>query len=184
MEILFWLMKLLTTTSVTTNTPYFSDRSTKHKNNKELMLLNKLSKKMVRIIAKKTNAQFSIEFVVLVAFMFLVFLVFISIMTSNLIESKETEAQETAEDIATLVSNEVYAAKPLSDGYTRTFELPNKINGNEYDIEIIDDRELVVNYLDEEYVYFLPEKVEGNVDRGLNRVEKIDGIVYLEHISP
>ena len=138
---------------------------------------------MARISTKKTNAQFAIEFIVLIAFMFLVFVVFLSVITSRLIESKETEVQETAEDIATLVSNEVYTAKPLSDGYTRTFELPNTINGNDYTVEIIDNRELVITYLDEEYVSFLPEKVVGNVDRGLNEIRKVEGIVYLDYIG-
>ena len=139
---------------------------------------------MVKISAKKTNAQFAIEFVVLIAFMFLVFLGFIAVITSKLIESKEAEVQETAEDIAKLVSNEIYTAKPLSDGYSRTFELPNKINGNDYTIEIIGDRELVVEYpagSGDEYVSFLPEKVEGDVNDidQLNKIIKIEGWVYL-----
>ena len=142
---------------------------------------------MVKISAKKTNAQFAIEFIVLTSFMFLVFLGFLSVITSKLIESREKEVQQTAEDIATLVSNEIYIAKPLSDGYSRTFELPNKIKGNDYTIQIIDNRELVVEYpanSGDEYVLFLPEKVEGNVSKGSNEIRKVGGIVYLNHTSP
>lgn len=132
---------------------------------------------------KKNNAQFSIEFIMLIAFMFLVFLGFISVVTSKIIEAKENERQQIAEDIAALARNEIDIAKSMADGYARNFSLPSKIKGNTYTIEIIDDRELVVKYLDKEYVEFLPEKVVGNVSNGLNEIKKINNIVYLKPIN-
>ena len=112
---------------------------------------------------KKNNAQFSIEFIVLIAFMFLVFLGFISAVTSRIIEAKENERQQIAEDIAALARNEIDIAKSMVDGYARNFNLPTKIKGNSYTIEIIDNRELVVKYLDKEYVEFIPEKICGQL---------------------
>src|SRR3989344_6539539 len=127
-------------------------------------------------IRKKIKAQFAVEFVILLAFMFFLFLGILAIISAKIFEAKEDEIQLIAENIATLVTSEVDTAKPLSDGYTRTFSIPNKIKGNDYQIGIIDNRELIVNYLDKEYVYFLPEKVEGNVGRGINRIRKLNGI--------
>jgi len=128
---------------------------------------------------KKTNAQFSIEFIMLIAFMFLVFLGFMAVVTSKIIEAKENERQKIAEDIAALARNEIDIAKSMADGYARNFTIPSKIKGNSYTIEIINDRELVVKYLDKEYVEFLPEKVAGNVNLGANSIRKENGVVYI-----
>jgi len=128
---------------------------------------------------KKTKAQFAIEFVVLMAFMFLIFLGFISVITSKIIEAKENERLGIAEDIATLANNEIELAKSASNGYSRNFNLPSKIKGNSYNIEIIDDRELVVIYLDKEYVLFLQENIQGNINPGINAIRKENGVVHI-----
>jgi hypothetical protein len=128
-------------------------------------------------VLKKTKAQFAIEFIVLIAFMFLIFVGFIAVITSKIIEAKENERQKIAEDIATLARNEINLAKSASNGYSRTFNLPRKIKGIGYDIEIIENRELVVTYIDKEYVSFLPEKVCGDVFLPNNEVSKEKDIV-------
>lgn len=131
---------------------------------------------------QRTKAQFAVEFIVLISFMFLIFLVFLSIITSKITEAKENERQKIAEDIAALVENEIDLAKSVSNGYSRTFKLPNKISGMSYDIEIIENRELVVNYIDKEHVSFLPEKVCGDVflpPVGPNEIDKEEGILCL-----
>lgn len=142
---------------------------------------NKITNKIK--VFKKTNAQFAIEFIVLMAFMFLIFLGVIAVITSKVLEVKETERQGIAEDIAALVKNEIDLAKSVTDGYNRKFVLPTKIKGEGYDIQIIANRELVVNYLDKEYVLFLPENVVGNVNTGLNEINKTNGIVYVGNVE-
>ena len=135
-------------------------------------------------MSKKTNAQFAIEFIILMAFMFLIFLGAIAVITSKIIEAKENENQGIAEDIASLAKNEIDLAKSVSDGYSRKFILPTKIRGIGYEIQIIGGRELVVTYLDKEHVLFLPEKVEGDISRGLNEISKDNGIVSVGNIEP
>lgn len=126
---------------------------------------------------KKTNAQFAIEFIVLIAFMFLIFLGFTVVITSKILEAKENERQKIAEDIAKLVTNEIDIAESTTDGYIRTFTIPAKVKGNSYTIEIIDNRELVVNYLDKEYVLFLPEKICGDTFLPSNEIDKEKGFI-------
>lgn len=125
----------------------------------------------------RSKAQFAIEFIVLLGFMFLIFVGFIAIMTSKVSDSKDNEMQEIAENIATLVKNEVQLAKSVTDGYNRTFKIPNRVNGILYSIDIIDNRELVVNYADKEYVTFLPERVCGDVFMPINEIDKKNGII-------
>jgi len=127
---------------------------------------------------KRNKAQFAIEFVVLIAFMFIIFLGFTAVITSKILDAGESGRQQTAEDIATLAKNEIDLARSVSDGYVRTFNLPATIEGNSYDISIIGNRELVVKYFDKEYVLFLQGNVRGNINSGENTIRKENGIVY------
>lgn len=126
---------------------------------------------------KKAKAQFAIEFVILIAFMLLIFLGFIAVITSKILEAKENERQKIAEDIAALAKNEIDLAKSAADGYSRNFNLPAKVEGNSYTIKLIDNREIAVNYLDKEHVLFLPEKVCGDIFIPANEIDKEKGIV-------
>jgi hypothetical protein len=113
--------------------------------------------------------------------MFIIFVGFFAIVSYRLAEQEEGKKHQKAESIATLVENEIKLAKYVNDGYERTFKLPTKIDGNNYNITIVDNRELVVNYFEYEHVLFLPENVIGNIGRGLNEIKKIDSIVYLNN---
>ncbi|MDP3764954.1 MAG: hypothetical protein Q8R04_00425, partial [Nanoarchaeota archaeon] len=128
-------------------------------------------------VLKKTKAQFAIEFIVLIAFMFLIFLGFIAVITTKIIEAKENERQKIAEDIAVLAKNEIDLAKSVTDGYMRDFQLPSKISGIGYTIKIVGNRELVVNYIEKEYILFLPEKICGDLFIPDNVIDKEKGIV-------
>ena len=131
---------------------------------------------------KQIKAQFAIEFMVLIAFMFLIFLGFTAVITIKIIDIKDAERQQIAEDIATLAKNEIELAKTVSDGYIRRFNLPTKIKGNTYTIEIIDNLELVVNYLDKEYVTFLPGNISGNIGKGMNLIKKRNGNISIKNV--
>src|SRR3989338_2382770 len=131
------------------------------------------------LIKMPKKSQFSIEFAVLTAFMFLIFVAFIAVITSKVAELKENERLKIAEDIATLARNEIELAKSASNGYARNFELPVKVDGNSYSIQIIDNREIVVDYIDKEYVIFLQENVRGNLNPGANTIRKETGIVFV-----
>lgn len=125
------------------------------------------------------KSQFSIEFAVLIAFMFLIFVAFIAVITSKVTESKENERLKIAEDVATLTKNEIDLATSATDGYSRTFDLPDKIVGSIYTMEIIDNHELVVSYIDKEHVSFLPDKVCGDIFMPSNEIDKENGITCI-----
>ena len=56
---------------------------------------------------KNTNAQFAIEFIVLISFMFFIFLGILAVITSKVLEAKEAEVESITEDISKMVSKEV-----------------------------------------------------------------------------
>jgi hypothetical protein len=128
------------------------------------------------------KSQFGIEFVILLTFMLMVFVGVFAVVTYKLIDLEESRKQQMAEEVANRVNNEIKLARANNDGYERIFELPTKIEGKSYDIRIIENRELVVDYSGYEYVLFLPEKVKGNITTGLNKIQRIDGIVYIGEV--
>ena len=125
------------------------------------------------------RSQSAMEFIVLASFMLLVILGFFAVTSSKLLESREEGYRKTAEDIANFAYREIEIAKPLNDGYTRIFTMPQAVNGINYTITVIDDRELIVNYLGYEYIKFLPSNVTGNITKGFNKVSKDNGVIFL-----
>ena len=129
------------------------------------------------------KSQSATEFIVLTSFMMLVILSFVALTSSRLLESSQENNQKTAEDIAAVVYNEVESAKTLHEGFSRVFELPERVNGATYVISIVDSRELIVSYQDTEFVKFLPPNVSGNVSRGPNEISKSKGVIYLSPVT-
>lgn len=117
------------------------------------------------------------EFISLASVMLLVTVGFFAITSSKVLESQEEGTRKTAEDIANFAYKEIDIAKSTQDGYVRLFSMPETVNGVVYTIQIVDDRELIVNYQGYEYVKFLSSNVTGNISRGLNKISKIRGIV-------
>lgn len=134
------------------------------------------------LIAKlHSKSQSAVEFIVLASFMLMVIMGFFAIASSRLLEAKDEGNRQIAEDIADFAYHEIETAKSASDGYSRIFEMPGTINGISYGISIIDGRELVVNYIDKEYVRFLPSNVTGNITIGNNQISKSNGVVLISN---
>lgn len=125
---------------------------------------------------RAVKSQFAIEFVVLMAVMFIVFLGFIAVITSNVLNSKEKERLQITEDIAAMAKNEIDLALGASNGYKRSFEMPIKVAGSGYSIKIVENRELIVNYADKESVSFLPQLC-GDIFVPSNEISKENNVV-------
>jgi hypothetical protein len=129
------------------------------------------------------KSQSAIEFVVLASFMFLVILVLLGIIGSTVIDANEEDNRKTAEDITEFAYKELETANSVSDGYVRTFSMPQTVNGIEYSISLVDNRELTVNYLGYEHVKFIHANVSGNLSVGTIQLNKIKGVVHVMVIS-
>lgn len=119
------------------------------------------------------------EFVLLTSIMLLLTVGFFAVSSSKIVRTQGETLDKVAEDIANFAYREIEMAKSTQDGYTRLFTMPETVNGVIYTINMTDNRELTVIYNDHEYTRFLPANVTGNISRGLNRISKSDGIVYL-----
>lgn len=138
---------------------------------------------MKRLANNSKKSQFTIEFVILISFMFIVFVGFFAIVSYKLNEATETEKQQKIENLANLVGDELKLAISVNEGYVKTFKVPAKIDGNDYGISIIGNRELVIEFPklnpEYEYVLFLPANVMGNISTGLNEIRKKGGTVHI-----
>ena len=126
-----------------------------------------------------SKAQSAFEFLLIIAFMTLLFVSLFALANAKLADSKDEKTMRTAEDIADLVLSQVELASALSDGYSSQFIIPQTAEGASYSIEVIDGREIVVIFNEYEHVEFLPINVTGSVGFGQNTIAKREGRVYL-----
>lgn len=132
---------------------------------------------------KKNNAksQSAMEFIILASFMLLFILGFFAVASSRMLDAREEGNRKIAEDIANFAYSEIEIAKSVSDGYARTFSMPQTVNGVSYDISIIDNRELVIGYSGYEHVKFLPSNVTGSIMKGVNKISKGNGMIFINY---
>lgn len=128
------------------------------------------------------KSQSAVEFVTLASFMLLVVVGFLAVTSSNMISAREEGNKKIAEDIAGFAYREIETAKSVNNGYIRIFNMPETVNGVKYAINITDNRELAVNYLDYEFVRFLPANVSGNISKGPNAITKKNNMVYINYV--
>ena len=125
------------------------------------------------------RSQSAVEFIVLASFMFLIVLSIFAVISSNVSQAKEEGNRKTAQDIAEFVYREVELARSVHNGYIRVFSIPQTVNGVDYSINITDNKKLIVDYLENEHVRFLPPNVSGNVTKGAIQIRKKDNIIYI-----
>ena len=129
----------------------------------------------------KKNGQSAIEFSILIGVVISFFLIFLFAIQGS-ISSKVIENTDlTLKEIALNVINEVNLASNSVDGYYREFEIPSKILGKEYEINITDGI-VYIRTLDNERALSLPAvSVVGDVYIGKNIIRKEEGVVYINY---
>jgi hypothetical protein len=123
------------------------------------------------------RGQSAIEFLALVGFMLVVFIVLMGLITSKTIEIGKEKDKLTGEDIVTKVQKEVQLATRVADGYLRSFTLPDNAGAKPYTI-LLTQNEVTVTIGNNDYWRALPD-VQGTINAGSNTIQKRDGVVYL-----
>lgn len=122
-------------------------------------------------------AQSSIEFLVLIGFVMVFFILAIAIIRSNTMNTSRERETILSEDIVTTIHKEILLATRVQDGYERTFWIPEKIGAKEYLLSIQNNQ--VVLRLDQSDYWRTVPSVTGNITKGLNFIRKAEGIVYV-----
>ncbi len=82
-------------------------------------------------------------------------------------------------EIASDAQSEINLALEASDGYSREFEIPDRVGNSDYDIRIVDEM-VYVNTTDSLHALSLPvPNVTGNLRKGNNTIRKEEGEIVL-----
>jgi hypothetical protein len=121
---------------------------------------------------ERRRGQSSIELVMLLAFLLLVFLAFTIIIQGRIREQRALNQLDLYIQVADKVEREMLLASRVNNGYIRSFDFPTTLNGEPYNLTLEGKDTLVVtgNYSRNEYIRFLsvnvtlvPKAVERNL---------------------
>ncbi|MBW3011893.1 hypothetical protein KY311_01795 [Candidatus Woesearchaeota archaeon] len=123
------------------------------------------------------KGQSSIEFIMLLGVLFFVFLlVFASFIYYSQVQSR-AKYYAGLEDLSYRIKGEVELASEVTDGYIRTFNIPNKVNFRDYNLSMANS-ELTLRSGDYEFS-LLVANFTGSLHKGDNLIVKQDGVVYI-----
>ncbi len=137
------------------------------------------------MIKKSVKAQSVIEFMTLIGAA-LFFFTLLLLTVNYKISEKNYEGEDLRiRKIALEIQNELSLAKGATDGYKRTFYIPDKINGNSYTFNHYKDEKTISFKTDRiSASYQVVEVNEGVLLLGYNLIEKINGIIKISEGSP
>ena len=126
-----------------------------------------------------SKSQSAVEFVILTGFVLFFFVIFFVSIQDNM-ALKLREKQDLAlKDIVLGLQDEVNLAYGSSEGYSRDFNIPPNVNGNDYNISIISEMIYAYTLDKSSAVSFSIPKIIGQPIKNLNKIKKLNGEVYL-----
>ena len=131
------------------------------------------------MIKRGVKAQSIIEFITLIGAALFFFTILILAVNYKISDKRYEDEDLRVRKIALEIQSELTLAKKATDGYKRTFYIPEKINGDDYELihDIISNR-VSIRTERIKAAYELVQ-VNGVLIKGNNNIEKRGGIVYL-----
>lgn len=125
------------------------------------------------------KSQVSVEFLVLMSILILISVALASVLLPLKIASTTKRLDEEARRLCEKVAFEVDAALNFGDGYVRSFFLPERVVGREY--EVVVQNHSVWITIDEKAwsCTTVVNNIEGAVRPGWNRINNTGGKVYV-----
>ena len=128
---------------------------------------------------KSIRAQSLMEFFILVGLAFLAAILFVVISANEIKDFRNQKELFLIQDLALKLQKEVTIATSVEDGYERNFELPNKLDGSFNYFIVIRNNTMTVNSSKAVFSVAVPTTYGKNFTKGNNKIEKIDGKVYI-----
>ncbi|MBR9700029.1 hypothetical protein GOV09_06225 [Candidatus Woesearchaeota archaeon] len=126
------------------------------------------------------KSQVTAEFLFLISFLFVVSLGFIYAAGSHMKDFSDNQKRVAIEDFGESLKNELVLASVVKEGYERTIELPDKIDGTiDYTINVLNST--IVILADKYEFSFIVPKTEGALQKGTNIIRNIDQTVFIEN---
>jgi len=128
-------------------------------------------------MGKHIKAQIATEFILLVCVAFMVLIIFLSSIRDQATDLNERKDFVLVKDLAYKVQYEINIATQVKSGYNRTFFIPEKLDNNNYTINI-EKNEITIKLGKLGFVLDIPE-INGNITKGNNTIRNLGGVVYL-----
>jgi len=122
-------------------------------------------------------AQGAIEFVITFGALLTFFIIFFTVIQSNVVSKNQDKERVIAQSVVLDVQDEINIAAESPEGYIREFSIPPNILGKEYTINLSENR---VYFSMEGYsTSYKVSNVTGIVNKGDNIIRKENGGVRL-----
>ena len=126
---------------------------------------------------KNSRAQLTMEFIIFIAFGFVIMLGFLGIISDRQSILQDRRQLILIKDIAYRIQSEIDVASIVEDGYSRNFTLPQTIEGLPYTAIIVNDT-LAVFSSKFDYTLFFPQ-VRGSLNPIYNNIRREEGVICL-----
>ena len=125
------------------------------------------------------KSQVSIEFFTLIGLAFLMLIIIVAASANEVKEFRDRKEFFLIKDLALKLQKEVSIAASVEDGYVRSFTLPDKLD-NIVDYSTINtNASITVSSSKTVFFVRVPMIYGKNFTKGINKVEKINGKVYV-----
>lgn len=125
------------------------------------------------------KSQSSIEFIILISAILFFFIALLFTFNQKIADKNKEKLPIELKKTALSVQNEIALATKASNGYQRTFTLPETILNQNYTINITQDL-LFIKTTDDKYALALPvHNISGNIQKGTNTIYKANSTIYL-----
>lgn len=123
--------------------------------------------------------QSAIEFMIIAGVVIFMFLTYTFFIQSQIADKSYERRNLMTQEVAYTIRDEVNIALEATDGYSRTFKLPNTILNVDYNATIFGDS-IYVRTLDGKHAIAIPiANVTGQLIIGDNTIRKSNGVIYL-----
>jgi uncharacterized protein (UPF0333 family) len=125
-----------------------------------------------------SKGQAGIELIIFIIAILLFFTMFFLAINDNSREENIKNNILEAEELGLTIKNELNLASSASEGYIRTFKIPEKLGGLDYEIDV-DGNNLYIHSANVGVSYSIIN-FSGQIKHGENVITKKDGTVYIE----
>ncbi len=127
---------------------------------------------------KYLKSQSSIEFFTFVGMAFVAVIVFVAASAYEVKEFNDQKEFFLVKDLALKLQKEVTIAASVENGYERSFSLPDKLEDTLDYFITTKNSTITINSSEKVFVVAIPTVI-GNFTKESNKIEKIDGEIYV-----
>lgn len=124
------------------------------------------------------------EFIILTIVAFAIFFTFAIALLSFLSDKTDEATFYALHDLGRSLQQEILLSTELVDGYNRMFEIPDKINNVNYNIQIgntTNTNGYIILLFKEQEIYYKIPIVNGTFLKGENHLRKVNGTLLLNN---